>query len=377
MESCKHHYSTTPRPLRTSKIKGSLNPYDPCVANKIIKGKQCTIIFHVDDMKISHSDPEVVTRIIDWLKDLYQRLPNGEIAKMKVQRGKHLEYLGMDFDFSTKKEVKITMIGYIKKLIKDFQESTGVDLKGKTAVTPTRPNLFQVRKSMKKLPEKQKKIFHHTVAQLLYLYKRTRPDLAPAVPFLTTRVSEPDQDDWKKLCKVIQYLHCTILLPLTLSADKTKPPICWIDASYAVHPNCRSHTGGTYTLGKGSIFTISSKQKINTKSSTEAELVAVDDCIPHMIWANHFLKEQGYFHPTTVVYQDNRSAILLEQNGVLSSTRRTKHIDVRYYFIKDKINSKELTVQWCSTDEMIADYNTKPLSGEKFLQFRKAILNLK
>ena len=155
------------------------------------------------------------------------------------------------------------------------------------------------------------------------------------------------------------------------------PPIWWIDASYAVHPNCRSHTGGTYTLGKGSIFTISSKQKINTKSSTEAQLVAVDDCIPHMIWANHFLEEQDYKHPTTVVYQDNRSAILLEQNGILSSTRRTKHINVRYFFIADKINLKELVVKWCPTDQMVADYNTKPLSEEKFYQFRKAILNLK
>ena len=74
----------------------------------------------------------------------------------------------------------------------------------------------------------------------------------------------------------------------------------------------------------------------------------------------------------TVVYQDNRSAILLEQNGILSSTRRTKHI-----FIKDKINSKKLIVKWCPTDDMVANYSTKPLSGEKFAQFRKAILNLK
>ena len=88
-----------------------------------------------------------------------------------------------------------------------------------------------------------------------------------------------------------------------------------------------------------------------------------------MIWENHFLEEQGYVHPTTVVY--------LEQNGILSSTRRTKHINVRYYFIKGKIDSKELIVKWCPTDDMVADYSTKPLSGEKFAQFRKAILNLK
>ena len=192
-----------------------------------------------------------------------------------------------------------------------------------------------------------------------------------------TRVSQPDEDDWKKLCKAIQYLENTQEFALTLSADKIKPPRWWIDASYAVHPNCRSHTGGTFTLGKGAILTIFTKQKINTKSSKEAELVEVDDCIPHVIWVNHFLYEQRYHHPTTIVYQDNRSAILLEQNGTLSSTRCTKHINVRYYFIKDKIKSKEIIVKWCPTDQMIADYHTKPLTGDKFRHFRKNILNLK
>ena len=90
----------------------------------MINGKQCTIIFHVDDMKISHPDPEVVTNILNWLKELYQTLPNGEVAKIKDQRGKKREYLGMDFDFITKKEVKITMVYYIKKLIKDFHSSS-------------------------------------------------------------------------------------------------------------------------------------------------------------------------------------------------------------------------------------------------------------
>ena len=101
-----------------------LNPYDPCVANKMINGKQYTIIFHIDDMKISHPDPEVVTNILNWLKELYQTLPNGEVAKIKDQRGKKREYLGMDFDFITKKEVKITIVYYIKKLIKDFHSSS-------------------------------------------------------------------------------------------------------------------------------------------------------------------------------------------------------------------------------------------------------------
>ena len=97
----------------------------------------------------------------------------------------------------------------------------------------------------------------------------------------------------------------------------------------------------------------------------ESELIVVDDYISHMIWANHFLEAQDYMHPTTVVYKDNRSAILLEQNGILSSTRRTKYINVRYYFIKEKVNYKELTIKWYPTGKMVSDYNTQPLSGKK------------
>ena len=75
--------------------------------------------------------------------------------------------------------------------------------------------------------------------------------------------------------------------------------------------------------------------------------------------------------------QDNQSAILLEQNGILSSTKRTKRLNVKYFFIKDKNDSGEMVVQWCPTDKMCSDYLTKPLCGEKFRQFRQIIMNLK
>ena len=151
-----------------------------------------------------------------------------------------------------------------------------------------------------------------------------------------------------------------------------------MDAAYGVYGDCKGQSGGSFTMGKGSIHTVSCKQKINTKSSTEAELVAVDDCLGHAIWMRHFLLAQGYIKAETIrVLQDNQSAILLEQNGILSSTKRTKHLNVRYFFIKDKIDSGEIRVEWCPTDKMVADYLTKPLCGEKFKDFRQKIMNLK
>ena len=128
---------------------------------------------------------------------------------------------------------------------------------------------------------------------------------------------------------------------------------------------------------KGFGYNTSTKQKINTKSSTEAELVGCDDVIGQIIWTNYFLEWQGYECNNTILYQDNKSAILLAKNGKFSSGKRTKHINIRYFFITDRIENGELEVQYCPTDNMVADFFSKPLQGSKFTEFRKLIMNIK
>ena len=109
----------------------------------------------------------------------------------------------------------------------------------------------------------------------------------------------------------------------------------------------------------------------------EAKLIAGDNIANTIIWANYFLEAQGYKNNGTVLYQDNKSCMLLHQNGKSSSSKRTRHLNIRYYFLADQIENGELTVEYCPTDDMIADYLTKPLQGEKFRKFRKQIMNLK
>jgi hypothetical protein len=98
-----------------------------------------------------------------------------------------------------------------------------------------------------------------------------------------------------------------------------------------------SHTGAVPSLGKGAVYGMSNKQKINTKSSCEAELVGVDDALPMVLWTVQFLKAQG-FEVADVVYQDNQSSIkiLLEKNGTRSSGRGTRHLNIRCFFITDR-----------------------------------------
>ena len=243
------------------------------------------------------------------------------------------------------------------------------------ATTPAAEHLFKVNETPTHLDEKDAMFFHHNMAKLLFLCKRARPDIQTAVAFLSTRVQHPDRDDYKKLGRAMKYLRKTITLPLTLEADDLQLIHWWIDGAFATHRDMRSHTGGAMSLGKGIIYGTSTRQKLNTRSSTEAELVAVDDCMSQILWTRNFLDAQGYNINDCIVYQDNKSAILLEQNGRASSSKQTRHINIRYYFVTDCANCGEITIKHCPTVEMIGDFFTKPLQGGLFIKFRDRILN--
>ena len=126
----------------------------------------------------------------------------------------------------------------------------------------------------------------------------------------------------------------------------------------------------------GHVFpiSVSTKQKLNTKSSTESELVGVDDMMPIIIWTRYFLLEQGYGVVENLILQDNKSSILLERNGKASSGKRMKHINIRYFFITDQVNMKEVAIEWCPTKKMVADFMTKPLQGSHFRNLRDYIM---
>ena len=164
-------------------------------------------------------------------------------------------------------------------------------------------------------------------------------------------------------------------MPLTLGCKNGK--LEWyIDALFGVHPNMRGHMGGGLTLGRGFPIVSSTKQKLNTWSSTESELVGLDNMMPSILWTRYFLINQGYDVSQNVVYQDNKSSILLEKNGKASSSKRTKHINIRYFFVKDRIDKNEVQVEWCPTKIMVADFMTKPLQGALFKKFRDQIMGI-
>ena len=167
---------------------------------------------------------------------------------MSIHRGKVYDYLGMDLDFSSNKILKIGMIKYLKKILEEFPE----EIKS-AAATPAAEHIFDVREYNldKLLPEELTLAFHCTTAQLLFLSARARPDIRTAVSFLCSRTKAPDEDDWGKLKLVLTYLYGTRHMKLCLTADNLHTLTWWVDASYAVHWDSRSHTGIVMSLRLG------------------------------------------------------------------------------------------------------------------------------
>jgi hypothetical protein len=213
-----------------------INSYDWCVSNKMIDGKQCTVLWNVNNLKISHISEDVNTDIIKIINDEF-----GKEAPMTITRGKLHDYLGVTLDYSKKGRVKIKMLDYVDKMLADLPD----EMDGESP-SPAANNLLTVNNDQIKVNEKKAQFFHTYVAKTLFLCKQARPDLQTVVVFLSTRVKSCDEDDYKKLIWVLKCLWATRCDFLMMSADSLHNMRWWVDASYAVHPNVRSHTGGSH-----------------------------------------------------------------------------------------------------------------------------------
>ncbi|MCG3769880.1 MAG: hypothetical protein JW384_01011 [Nitrosomonadaceae bacterium] len=340
-----------------------VNPLDVCVFNLVRNGKQCTICVHVDDLFITCVEESTIKFVTDSLLAKYKEI--------EVKTGPILSYIGMTFNFSTIGKCFVTMEGYVQDVINLYSISGHAN-------TPATSDLFTIRPDSPLLSESERKEFHSRVPKLQYLAKRVRPDMLPACSFLASRVLCATQDDNRKLDHLLRYLNSTRELGLCLEPGAGALSVhAFIDASYGVHSDFKSHSGFFISIGRfgGPSFAKSSKQKLVTKSSTEADLVALSDSVSQVIWTGDFLIAQGYELGPSHVYQDNKSTITLADKG-RSTSERTRHINIRYFFIKDRSESGEIAIEYLPTLEMISDVLTKPLQGALFVKLRRALLNL-
>jgi hypothetical protein len=336
------------------------NRYDPCVFNYVRNDEQITVCFHVDDLLVTSRDK----RNIDWLINAL----TARYTDLTIHDESILHYVGLTIDLTNPERAVLSQFGLLEHLLEWYE----VD-KRRPAATPAGPDLFSDTSDLPLLSEKGKSTFHTIVASLLYIAKRTRPDILLVVNYLSTRVLSPTEGDRRKLARLLSYLAGTVNMPLILEPTSDQSLRLSVDASYGVHKDFKSHSGAIVKLCGGTILAKSNRQHNLAKSSTEAEIYGLSDNLSEAIWCKLYLEEQGDSIGAVLVEQDNQSAIHMYSRGY-STSDRTRHINIRHFWVKDLMDNDIVSIVYTPTADVVSDMLTKPLQGDHFRRLRALLL---
>jgi hypothetical protein len=217
------------------------------------------------------------------------------------------------------------------------------------------------KKDMKNIPYKQ------LVGSLLYIARMMRPDISFAVSLLSRFMANPGRVHWEAAKRVLKYLKGTKDMQLTYG-NRTDGLVGYTDANWASQDYRHSTSSYLFLINGGAISWSSKKQPVITLSSTEAEFIAATHAAKELIWLRSIIKEIA--RPLTflmTLFCDNQSAIALSRDGMYHS--RSKHIDIRFHFIRDVVSQNIASVMYCPTNEMTADMLTKALTCPKLQCF--------
>lgn len=210
--------------------------------------------------------------------------------------------------------------------------------------------------------------YKQLVGSLMYLIT-TRPDIMYAVSLISRYMSKPTEMHLSAAKRVFRYLQGTTGFGIFYQQKGNEELVGFTDSDYAGCVDDRKSTSGyAFILGEGAVAWCSRKQPIVTLSTTEAEFVAVAACAWQLVWMKRVLQKIGYNGSASpVIYYDNSSTIKLSRNPVMHG--KSKHIDVRFHFLRNLVNEGALQLSFCGTQQQVSDIFTKPIKLEAFLEF--------
>lgn len=215
--------------------------------------------------------------------------------------------------------------------------------------------------------------YRSEIGSMMYIMTQTRADLAYPISKLSKYLSNPSPTHQKALTTAYRYLRGCADQGLLFRVDPKDPNNTQVygysDSDFAGDLDSRKSTSGyVFMLAGAAISWRSKQQDIIAKSSCEAEYIALDAAASEAVWLRLLLKELGYPQGPTMIYEDNTSCIDLAHNP--ENHNRTKHIDVKFHYIRQLIENKEIELSWLETSKMVADTMTKPLGPSKFDDFK-------
>ena len=248
---------------------------------------------------------------------------------------------------------------YIDKLILKYNLS-----EANSVSTPSDPNVTLMKDDGISKSVNQS-LYQSLIGSLLYAALGTRPDIHFAVSAVAKYSSKPNQSHLTAALRILRYLKKTKHLILWYEQNDDKV-VGFSDADYARDVDDRHSTSGyVFILGSGAISWYSGKQRGVTTSTAQAEYVALSHTTKEAVFLRQLLSElEGTDYGPVSVQEDNQAAIAIAKNPVFYS--KTKHIDISYHYTREAIVDRQIVLQYCNTDDMIADILTKPLVRSRF-----------
>ena len=326
------------------------SPSDPCLYSN--KEKDFFIAVYVDDLILPAKSEIELNRVKVALSKSFVMKDLGELNY----------FLGAKVIQSAKKEsIHVVQPSYTADLLKKFNMidckpiSTPVDVGSKLCKWSENDDLCDI------------KTYQSCVGSLLYLAGRTRPDIMYAVYNVSKFSCKPTKTHWTAVKRILRYLKGTMNYGLLYTkVGSSFDCVGYSDSDWAGDLNDRKSTSGFVFIMSGAPVSWSTKkQSCIALSTAEAEYVALSRAVQEALWLQQILTDLNCKNSKPMLlYEDNQSCIAICKNSVFHG--KTKHIDIKYNFVKDHIDKKDIEVKYCSTDLMLADIFTKGLLGNKF-----------
>lgn len=345
---------------------------DPCCFVKRDNNGTMYIISHIDDLLICTSNTSMFEQFQDYMNSCFTKVS-------WCTESNNFEYLGLNIQRDRiAKTTKINQLGFINKITELYKINTPsnypylkrLDPKDNQLITD---NVLQYQEIQKLYLKKLMKAQYLTSSRI---------DIMTSISYLASHVHNIHKYDIKQLDELYKYIFGTKQLQICLHPESMNL-VAYADASYGSHVrDSFSQSGIIVSFGEikhgytGIITASSTKQKHIVKSSFESELMSIDKVTDELIWTRKLLEELGISQTKpSIIYNDNKSTITSIHKGT-SSFKQTKHINTKYFYIREHIQNNQINLQYIETENNLADFLTKPLQGSLFIKFRNAIMNV-